>query len=209
MPENGLRVYHLAVVDENILGPGRRVAVWTAGCPFHCAGCIEVPLQSFHAGKLVETGELLERIAPHLRVLRAITFSGGEPLAQPDPMIEILEELRHGEVDVMLYTGMSSRRFLRDYRKFHPYIDLCVTEPFLKRLHGDHLWRGSSNQRLLSPSGKYTARQLAAWRQAPGSGVQLHLDDRFCHTYGIPAPGILEALHRNLTSQGIRLDPLY
>lgn len=206
MPEAGLSIHHVAKIEADILGPGRRVAVWTAGCPMRCPGCIEEPLQSVDAGQPWSPEELHARLLPFLRAFGAITFSGGEPLYHRKALFELLALAKQdAEVEVMLYTGYSAKRFLREYSEFHPLIDLCVAGPFVEQLHGDFLWRGSSNQEFLSPSGKYDEKTMLRWRNSRSSGVQLHLEEGFCYTYGIPVPGSMGRLKKKLEQAGLDL----
>jgi len=204
MPEPVLVVHHVAVVDEDILGPGRRLVIWTAGCPFRCNGCIEEPLQSIDAGTPWAVEELLDRLHPYLEALGAVTFTGGEPLLHRRALFRFLRLARtRWALDTMLYTGHATRVFREAYRAFHPLVDLCVTGPFVESRHGDHLWRGSGNQELVSPSGRYGRAQLARWSRCPSAGLQLHFDPESCYAYGIPPPGLEDRLVAALGVQGV------
>lgn len=202
MPELSLYVHHLAVV-EDILGPGRRLAVWTTGCPFHCQGCIEPELRELTAGTAYSVGGFFQQISPLLNTLKTITFSGGEPLYQQEALRSLLHKIRQQDIDTMLYTGMNTSRFMEQHRDFHPFIDICVTEPFVQAQHGNHLWRGSANQEILSPSGKYGTEQLGAWMKQPSAGIDIHFDEQQCHTYGIPAPGCMEQIEQAYVDKSI------
>ena len=209
MPDAALSVYHVARLETDILGPGCRLAVWTAGCPFRCPGCIEEPLQKTERGKFWSVQALYQRLKPELETRGAITFSGGEPLFQRHALLELMHLIK-GELktDITLFTGMSTAIFQRDYRDFHACIDLCITEPFQQSRQGNYLWRGSANQQLISPSGKYSAEVINDWMARASSGLQLEFDPEYCYTYGIPIPGLLTALNENLEALGLLLKSL-
>ena len=63
------------------LGPGRRVALWVAGCPLRCPGCITPQLLEAGGGRAVAVDRLAERILHLEDDLDGITLSGGEPFA--------------------------------------------------------------------------------------------------------------------------------
>lgn len=203
MREQSLFIHHVAVV-EHILGPGRRLVVWTTGCPYQCDGCIEKKLRQLDFGDPYRVNAFYRQLEPLLNTLQAVTFSGGEPLFQKYAMLSLLQIIKQRqEIETMLYTGMDTTRFLNKYKDFHPFIDICITEPFLQQQHGNHLWRGSANQQILSPSGKYGKDMLEEWGERPSAGVDIHFEADQCFTYGIPTPGCLNYLDGLLLKEGI------
>ena len=194
-------VHHVSVVEE-ILGPGRRLAIWTTGCPYKCDGCIEEKLRDIEYGEKISIDDFIEQIQPVVSQLKAVTFSGGEPLFQRKALLNLIQHLPES-TDIMLYTGMPAEQFMAEYTEFHSYIDICVTGPFVQKLHGNLLWRGSSNQKLISPSGKYSD-MLEQWADAPSKGIQLHFDNERSFIYGIPVPGALSEIDTLLLQKGIK-----
>ncbi len=176
-----------------------------SGCPFACEGCIEERLWSGEVGEEIEVTALWQRLKPLLKNVDGITFSGGEPLFQADALLCLLKYIKE-ETDVMLFTGESNQAFLEHYRKLHPYIDLCVTEKFVYKLHGNYLWRGSANQRFLSPTGKYDSKILELWYREESKGIELYFDINRAFIYGIPPPGQLKSLESLLSKKGICLN---
>jgi anaerobic ribonucleoside-triphosphate reductase activating protein len=199
-----LYIHHLAVLDD-ILGPGRRLVIWTTGCPFRCPGCIEEKLHRLEAGTPYPVRDLFETIEPLLSELRAITFTGGEPLFQAAALRELLVLLRGIEqINIMLYTGLTTSEFNRRHSDLTRFIDICITGPFIKKKHTNHLWRGSDNQEIISPSG-VCRKQLTKWRTQPSAGIRFHFNKDECFIYGVPAANTMDHLNRILCSKQIHI----
>jgi len=182
------------------------VVLWIAGCPFRCTGCIEEHLQSKGKGEPIDPDTLFEHLQAHLEACDGLTLTGGEPLYHPIPLNHFLSRIKEKGTHVMLFTGYSTEEFECHFKELHPLVDLCVTEPFDIKTHGNHLWRGSSNQLLSSPSGYHTTQILEKWMQTPGNGIHLHIDDTGdAFIYGIPAPGQNEKIEKLLLSKGIHI----
>ena len=82
------------VNDSIVDGEGYRFTIFTQGCPHHCEGCHNPQTHDFTSGKPADTEELLTRILDN-PLLSGVTFSGGEPFCQPEPLVELAEKL-HG-----------------------------------------------------------------------------------------------------------------
>ena len=193
-------IHHIAVV-EDILGPGKRLVFWLTGCPFTCPNCIEPKLRRLEYGSKYSVDSLYREIMPVLSELKAITFSGGEPLFQREAMLNLFE-LLPSDVDVMLYTGMTTEIFTSKYREFYKYIDIVVTEPFVTELHSDNLWRGSSNQQILSPTGKHK-KKITEWMLDKSKGIKVHFEKNELFIYGIPIPEMLKQVKSIIKEKGI------
>jgi anaerobic ribonucleoside-triphosphate reductase activating protein len=88
-------------------GIGNRLVVYTQGCEKHCPHCHNQETWDFSGGKIYSIKELVTQILSHISsVARNVTISGGEPLAQPKPLLTLLNALRQAEVNACLYTGL-------------------------------------------------------------------------------------------------------
>ncbi len=75
-------------------GPGLRCVVFLQGCPLRCAYCHNPDTWAFSCGTQISATELVERISKYKLYFGergGVTFSGGEPLAQPDFLLETLK----------------------------------------------------------------------------------------------------------------------
>jgi len=82
-------------------GPGIRTVVFFQGCSLRCLFCHNPDTQSFQGGEMISSDELVSRIVRFKKYFEksggGITVSGGEPLMQPDFLIDILKKCKeHG-----------------------------------------------------------------------------------------------------------------
>lgn len=74
-------------------GPGIRVVVFFQGCPLRCKFCHNPDTWAFDGGTEYTPEELvskIEKFKPYFKENGGVTFSGGEPLMQPEFLIEVL-----------------------------------------------------------------------------------------------------------------------
>ena len=148
------------IAPVHSLGPGERVCLWTQGCNRSCPGCISPELQPFTGSNADEQmlGEILLRTA-EINACSGLTLSGGDPFAQPEALLRLLEHVRAGFADILVYTGFT----LEEIRNGNcgkagieclGLIDVLIDGPYIdeQNTHGCVL-RGSENQtiRYLNP----------------------------------------------------------
>ena len=109
-------------------GPGVRYTVFMQGCEHGCKGCHNP-----------ETHDL----------------GGGDPLLQAEQCRDIAEALKSSGLDIWLYSGFTfdevvSGKAGEAAREVLDFIDVMVDGRFIESLKSEeHIWRGSSNQRLI------------------------------------------------------------
>lgn len=93
-------------------GPGVRAVVFLQGCPLRCRYCHNPDTQC-RGGRPVEDGTLVRRLLRFRsyfdRSGGGVTFSGGEPLAQPDFLLACLRRLKAEGVHTCLDTSGAGR----------------------------------------------------------------------------------------------------
>lgn len=149
------------VIRESIVdGPGIRYTVFVQGCPHHCEGCHNPQTHDPAGGYESTVGRLFEDIAKQ-RLIKGVTFSGGEPFAQPQALLMLAEHLREDErtagLDLVCYSGWTLEKLVEKSREepaIRELLELCsmlVDGPFILSRRSLALqFRGSDNQRLLS-----------------------------------------------------------
>ena len=75
-------------------GPGLRAVIWVQGCSLGCPGCFNPGAQSLMGGHEVAVGHLRERLLAFGGDMEGLTVSGGEPLQQMRPLLDLLGQLR-------------------------------------------------------------------------------------------------------------------
>ncbi|MGI6180507.1 MAG: anaerobic ribonucleoside-triphosphate reductase activating protein [Agathobaculum sp.] len=141
-------------VNESIVdGPGFRFALFTQGCPHHCPGCHNPQTHDFAGGSEVALDDVL-REACRSPLVKGITFTGGEPFCQPEPLYALAVELKKKGKHLMAYSGFTFEQLLEStdpyVRKLLSQLDLLVDGPFIEAEKNiDLQFRGSANQRVL------------------------------------------------------------
>jgi len=144
----------LDIVSGTIVdGPGLRTSVYFAGCPHHCHGCHNPDSWHPSGGREMSEDELLGVIAENGL---DVTFSGGDPLFQPEAVAHLARRIREEQGrGVWCYTGYTYEAVLANPRlsPVLDYIDVLVDGPFIEALRDTALhFRGSRNQRLVDVS---------------------------------------------------------
>ncbi|HIU74615.1 MAG TPA: anaerobic ribonucleoside-triphosphate reductase activating protein [Candidatus Pelethocola excrementipullorum] len=152
--ESKLRLSGLA--EESIVdGPGIRFTVFTQGCPHHCKGCHNPQTHDFSEGYDSTIEEIFEKFVEN-PLLSGITFSGGEPFCQPEPLYYLGLKVKELKKNIVVYTGYTLEQ-LKKLQENNPFIasllsitDILIDGPYVEELRDLELqFRGSSNQRIL------------------------------------------------------------
>ncbi len=131
------------------------MTVFTQGCPHKCEGCHNPQTHDFNGGYMSDTDNILKAVKKD-PMLQGITFSGGEPFMQCEPLIELAKACHQQELNVMIYTGFTFEQLQEGFSE-HPKwkellenADILVDGPFILAKKSLMLrFRGSSNQRIL------------------------------------------------------------
>ena len=141
--------------DSIVDGPGLRSVIWTQGCSHHCPGCQNPQTWDFEGGGLVPIDMVLEAI-DELEYQDGITFSGGDPMFQPEACNIIAEHCKKKGLNIWVYTGFTYEELMKIaekkpiYLEFLNKIDVLVDGRFkLEERDLSLLFRGSRNQRLI------------------------------------------------------------
>ncbi len=141
------------VNDSVVDGDGYRFTIFTQGCPHHCPGCQNPTTWDPAGGREIEAMDLLPDILQN-PLLAGVTFSGGEPFAQPAPLAELARAVHQRPLTVWCYTGYTLEalqdRHDPDVDALLAEIDVLVDGPYLAAERGLTLrFGGSRNQRVI------------------------------------------------------------
>ncbi|HSP48244.1 MAG TPA: pyruvate formate-lyase-activating protein [Clostridiaceae bacterium] len=108
-------------------GPGIRVVVFLQGCKLRCLYCHNPDTWLMGGGEMVEPEELLKKIKRYRPYFEksggGVTFSGGEPLMQPEFLLECLKLCRKEGIHTVLDTAGYG---FGDYREILANTDLVL-----------------------------------------------------------------------------------
>lgn len=89
-------------------GPGVRAVVFMQGCRLRCLYCHNPDTWELYGGQEIEPKELVRRLSrfiPYFRDTGGVTFSGGEPLMQPEFLAECLERCKSAGISTCIDTA--------------------------------------------------------------------------------------------------------
>ena len=143
-------------ISESIVdGPGFRYVVFTQGCPHHCEGCHNPETHDFAGGRLTDTDALYDQCMEN-PLTDGVTFSGGEPFCQPQPLFELGSRFKAAGKHLMCYSGWTFEELLKkseteEYTgKLLGILDILVDGRFdIAKRSLSLKYRGSTNQRLV------------------------------------------------------------
>jgi anaerobic ribonucleoside-triphosphate reductase activating protein len=176
---SSLRVARL-IDHTRVLGPGTRAVVVVQGCHLRCRGCIAAATHPLDGGEEIR----IEDLGAHLLALDdidGVTLTGGEPFLQAPALSRLLDDLRgkRPEISAMSFSGYRVE-WLRTkgspaQRRLLDRLDVLVDGPYVRRLHADLRWRGSTNQRIHALSPRHRA-EIEGTGDC-GAGVEFTIDE--------------------------------
>ena len=139
------------MVSTNVNGPGRRLVIWLQGCKFHCKGCFNPEFHDSNKGVTMSGRDILA-MARMGGGIDGLTFSGGEPFLQAEPLGQLAMAARKEGFGIVCYTGYT----LEEIQSGKPegglellnQVDVLIDGLYLESEQAPLLWRGSRNQRV-------------------------------------------------------------
>ncbi|MBE3587731.1 MAG: anaerobic ribonucleoside-triphosphate reductase activating protein [Thermoanaerobacteraceae bacterium] len=160
------------IVRESVVdGPGLRLVVFVQGCPHRCPGCHNAHTWDPAGGVDMAVEEILEMVRQN-PLLKGVTFSGGEPFGQAEPLAVLARQVHHLGRDVITYTGYTWEELQewsqRDgaVKELLELSDYIVDGPYVQEKRDPALpFRGSTNQRIIhvAPSLAGGRVVMASW----------------------------------------------
>lgn len=141
--------------DSIVDGPGLRFTVFTQGCPHNCKGCHNPQTHDFSGGNIVDTQSLIDTIIKN-PLLDGVTFSGGEPFCQCEPLAEMGKILKQKGYNIIAYTGYTFEYLIKNADNKNHFMELLKVCDYIVdgRFEEDKKsyllkFKGSSNQRII------------------------------------------------------------
>ncbi len=115
-------------------GPGIRMVVFTRGCKLRCLYCHNPETWNKLGGTVITSDEIVSRAKRNMSYYKSggITFSGGEPLLQPEFLIDCLKKLKELGIHTALDTAGVG---IGHYDEILEYTDLVILD--IKAVHED------------------------------------------------------------------------
>lgn len=143
------------ISDSIVDGPGLRYVIFTQGCPHGCPGCHNPQTHDFAGGTYADRETILDPLKEN-PILSGVTFSGGEPFAQPEPLVELAKEIKGLKKHLMVYSGYTYEELqkMAEHQtavgELLDLADILVDGPYVEAQRDLTLqYRGSANQRVI------------------------------------------------------------
>ena len=137
-----------------VLGPGKRIALWFVGCPHHCPGCANPELWHMRQCYEMRTDRVIALIQQIVREHPAdgLTITGGEPFYQPHALCEIVSAASQWTKDILVYSGFTLEQLHgmenAGVEAVLSEIAVLIDGPYIAEQNGSCPLRGSDNQRI-------------------------------------------------------------
>ena len=165
-------------IDSIVDGPGLRAVLWTQGCGHHCPGCQNEQTWDFNGGAEVPIDMVIDAI-DELESQDGITFSGGDPMFQPEACNKIAKHCKEKGLNIWVYTGFTYEELMQlakkkpIYLEFLNKIDVLVDGRFImKERDLSLLFRGSRNQRLIDVPKTLASKKIVLFDEAKYLGEE-------------------------------------
>ncbi len=146
------------IPKTEVEGPGTRFCIWVQGCSICCEGCANSHMWDKHGGRLVSVNDLVSEISKLKDEIEGVTFLGGEPLEQIEPVIKISKEVQKIGLSVIVFTGKEyeSIKNENEVKELVKYTDILIDGRYeVSKRDFSRAWVGSSNQKFYFFSDKY------------------------------------------------------
>lgn len=158
------------IMRESIVdGPGIRFAVFCQGCPHGCPGCHNPETHDPAGGSEVSIDRILQEFDKN-PLLAGITFSGGEPMCQPEGFALLGREIKKRGKSITIYTGYTLEQLHEiseensSVKELLGMCDILIDGPFIMAKRDLNLqFRGSSNQRVIDMNRTRDEGRIVLW----------------------------------------------
>jgi anaerobic ribonucleoside-triphosphate reductase activating protein len=163
-------------------GPGLRSVVWFQGCSLACPGCFNPSTHDPQAGLESTTETVWGQLSGS--GVEGVSFSGGEPLQQPDALLDLARRARQAGLSVLIFSGYTREAIERLPlgREILGVTDVLIAGPYREGQPGRGLL-GSANQRIHLLTNRYSPAGMGS---VPRGEIILHRDG--CMTISGVAP---------------------
>jgi len=145
-------------------GPGVRFVVFFQGCPLRCVYCHNRDMVDARSGLSMTAKELVDDILkyePYFGEKGGVTISGGDPIFQPEFLLEVLKLCKKNGINTTVDTSLFTSRKVID--SIIPYTDLFMVslKHFDTEMHKK--LTGVSNKQILDNIA-YLSHEMIACR---------------------------------------------
>lgn len=136
-----------------VLGPGKRLGIWLAGCNKRCPGCMSSELQTTEGCKNISVEEVKRMLTKVSEHIDGVTISGGEPFLQAKELRELVQYINQNITeDIIIFSGYKMEELKQMNSDFVngilDSISVLIDGEYVDELNDGIGIRGSSNQHV-------------------------------------------------------------
>ncbi len=164
-----IRLASPITTDSVVDGKGLRTVIWCQGCSHHCQGCHNPDTQDLLGGFEQQVDDLVQAVLA-VPMQSGVTFSGGEPMMQPESCTAVARELKSKGRNIWCYTGFTFEELIKrpDCLLFLQYIDVLIDGKFELALKSYNLlFKGSANQRIIDVAASLKQKEVILYEPLP------------------------------------------
>ena len=182
-----LKLY-MTIATTKALGPGKRFAIWVQGCNKRCNGCIAPDAWDVNGGYEKDVAELAAEVISTPGI-EGITISGGEPFLQQKALCDLIKLVQaQRDLSVIVYTGMLYEDVAET--ELASLCDIIIDGEYVDDLNDNKSLRGSSNQRVIAISERYSD-VIGSLCSQNGRKVEMIVSGNSLHLIGIPSKTVV------------------
>jgi len=133
------------------------VVIFVQGCDLGCPECHNPDSHSRVGGRehtVREVIRLMKKVGPARKMVKGVTFSGGEPFLQAGDLAQVAFEAKRIGWDVTTFTGNTYEDLISredaDVQALLDLTDYLIDGPYIREQRDlDLKFRGSTNQRII------------------------------------------------------------
>ncbi|WP_313342141.1 anaerobic ribonucleoside-triphosphate reductase activating protein [Sedimentibacter sp.] len=174
---NDKLLYVADIVQNTIVdGTGFRTSLYLSGCDIRCEGCHNKSLWDINSGHAMDIDEVYEKITGNFT---NITFIGGEPMMQAEPLALLAEKIKtNTRKDIWIYSGHTYEEILNNkaYFKLLKLCDVLVDGKFDKSFYKNNLrFKGSTNQRIVDIKKSLEKNNIILWNDEEDFNIDYNI----------------------------------
>lgn len=142
------------IPNSLVNGEGVRYVLFFNGCDKNCPGCHNESFKDFNnpCAEEMSVEEIMKLILKEKDMIDGVTLSGGDPICQPEGVVELCREIKRHNLDVWMYTGDLLDTIQNKHPEVLNVIDVIIDGPFIQNLKvtdtENDKYRGSTNQNI-------------------------------------------------------------
>ena len=195
-----------------VLGPGKRIGIWLAGCPHHCPNCCNPELWEQRPEFEISVEaifDFVQQIAAQ-RQVDGITISGGDPFSQAGQLSKLLDKLNILTEDILVYTGYTISELQSsqnpDIQDCLDRIAVLIDGRYEESLNDGAPLRGSSNQQVIVLRESVADLYSSYMKSIPAHTMQNFISNDGIISVGIPRAGFKHDFESTIQKRGIHFD---